>query len=253
MVIVVCIKQVVTREMQVRVNDARTWIRDGEASWELNEPDAYALEEALRLREKHGGEVVVISAGPARVTQVLREALARGADRAIHVDGEHLATADAFTAAGALAAGLGSEKVDLVLTGLQSDDQGFAQVGVVLAEKLGVAHSTIIMDVQLQDGTLRVKRELEGGWFQWIAMPLPAVLTIQSGINQLRYATLKGIMAAKKKEIRAVPAPPAPAARQRIAAVYVPEKSKQTRMIGGSPAEAAKELVRVLREEARVF
>ena len=253
MVIVVCIKQVVTREMQVRVNDARTWIRDGEASWELNEPDAYALEEALRLREKHGGEVVAISAGPARVTQVLREALARGADRAIHVDGEHLATADAFTAAEALAAGLGSEKVDLVLTGLQSDDQGFAQVGVVLAEKLGVSHSTIIMEVQVDGQTLRVKRELEGGWFQWIAMPLPAVLTIQSGINQLRYATLKGIMAAKKKEIRAVPAPPAPAARQRITAVYMPEKSKQTRMIGGSPAEAAAELVRALREEARVF
>jgi electron transfer flavoprotein beta subunit len=253
MVIVVCIKQVVTREMQVRVNDARTWIRDGEASWELNEPDAYALEEALRLREKHGGEVVVISAGPARVTQVLREALARGADRAIHVDGEQLATADAFTAAAALAAGLGSEKVDLVLTGLQSDDQGFAQVGVVLAEKLGVSHSTIIMDVQVQGETLRVKRELEGGWFQWIAMPLPAVLTIQSGINQLRYATLKGIMAAKKKEIRAVPAPAAPPARQRITAVYMPEKSKQTRMIGGSPAEAAAELVRALREDARVF
>jgi electron transfer flavoprotein beta subunit len=253
MVIVVCIKQVVTREMQVRVNDARTWIRDGEASWELNEPDAYALEEALRLREKHGGEVVVISAGPTRVTQVLREALARGADRAIHVDGEHLATADAFTAAAALAAGLGSEKIDLVLTGLQSDDQGFAQVGVVLAEKLGVSHSTIIMDVQVQGETLRVKRELEGGWFQWIAMPLPAVLTIQSGINQLRYATLKGIMAAKKKEIRAVPAPAAPPARQRITAVYMPEKSKQTRMIGGSPAEAAAELVRALREEARVF
>jgi electron transfer flavoprotein beta subunit len=253
MVIVVCIKQVVTREMQVRVNDARTWIRDGEASWELNEPDAYALEEALRLREKHGGEVLVISAGPARVTQVLREALARGADRAIHVDGEHLATADAFTAAAALAAGLASEKVDLVLTGLQSDDQGFAQVGVVLAEKLGVSHSTIIMDVQVQGETLRVKRELEGGWFQWIAMPLPAVLTIQSGINQLRYATLKGIMAAKKKEIRAVPAPAAPPARQRITSVYMPEKSKQTRMIGGSPAEAAAELVRVLRDEVRVF
>jgi electron transfer flavoprotein beta subunit len=253
MVIVVCIKQVVTREMQVRVNDARTWIRDGEASWELNEPDAYALEEALRLREKHGGEVVVISAGPARVTQVLREALARGADRAIHVDGEHLATADAFTAAGALAAGLGSEKVDLVLTGLQSDDQGFAQVGVVLAETLGVSHSTIIMEVQVQGQTLRVKRELEGGWFQWIAMPLPAVLTIQSGINQLRYATLKGIMAAKKKEIRVVPAPSAPEGRQRITSVYMPEKSKQTRMIAGSPSEAAAELVRALREDARVF
>ena len=100
---------------------------------------------------------------------------------------------------------------------------------------------------------LRVKRELEGGWFQWVSMPLPAVLTIQSGINQLRYATLKGIMAAKKKEIRAVAAPAAPPVRQRIAGVYMPEKSKQTRMIAGSAAEAAKELVRVLREDARVL
>ena len=253
MIIAVCIKQVVTREWQVRVNDAKTWVRDSDASWELNEPDAYALEEALRLREKHGGEVVVVSAGPARVTQVLREALARGADRAIHIDGAALATADGFGAADALAAALQSEKVDLVLTGLQSDDQGFAQVGVVLAEKLGLSHATIIMEVQVDGPTLRVKRELEGGWFQWIAMPLPAVITIQSGINQLRYATLKGIMAAKKKEIRVVPAPAAPQAKQRITSVYMPEKAKQTRMIGGSPAEAAKELVRALREDARVF
>ena len=255
MKIAVCIKQVVTREWQVRVNEAKTWVRDSDASWELNEPDAYALEEALRLREKHGGEVVVISAGPARVAQVLREALARGADRAIHVQGDHFTTADAFTAADALAAALGPEQPDLILTGLQSDDQGFAQVGVVLAEKLGVVHSTIIMEVQADTsaGTLRVKRELEGGWFQWVAMPLPAVLTIQSGINQLRYATLKGIMAAKKKEIRAVAAPPVPASKQRVVSVYMPEKAKQTRMISGSPAEAAKELVRALREDARVF
>jgi len=251
--IAVCIKQVISREWQVRVDASTTWVRDQDASFELNEPDAYALEEALRLREKHGGEVVVISAGPARVSQVLREALARGADRAIHVQGDHFATADAFTAAEALAASLKDEQVDLVLTGLQSDDQGFAQVGVVLAEKLGVAHATIIMEVQIDGPTLRVKRELEGGWFQWIAMPLPAVITIQSGINQLRYATLKGIMAAKKKEIRAVPAPPAPASRQNINAIYLPEKAKQTRMISGSPAEAAAELVRVLRDEARVF
>jgi len=247
--VAVCIKQVVTREWQVRVNDAKTWVRDQDASWELNEPDAYALEEALRLKEKHGGEVVVISAGPARVTQVIREALARGADRAIHVSGDDLATADAFGVAAALAAALKDEQVDLVLTGLQSDDQGFAQVGVILAEKLGMTHSTIIMDVQVQDATLRVKRELEGGWFQWVTMPLPAVLTIQSGINQLRYATLKGIMAAKKKEIRTVAAPPTAAPRQRIVSVYVPEKAKQTRLIAGTPAEAAKELVKILREE----
>ena len=257
MKIAVCIKQVVTREWQVRVNDDRTWVKDGDASWELNEPDAYALEEALRLKEKHGGEVVVISAGPSRATQVIREALARGADRAIHVEGDVFATADAFVAAEALAAALKDEQIDLVLTGLQSDDQGFAQVGVILAEKLGMAHSTIIMEVQVDGSTLRVKRELEGGWFQWISMPLPAVLTIQSGINQLRYATLKGIMAAKKKEIRTIQSANVPAfqsaARQRITSIYMPQKQKQTRMITGTPAEAAKELVRALREEARVF
>jgi len=169
------------------------------------------------------------------------------------VEGDHLATADAFTAADALAAAIKDEACDLVLTGLQSDDQGFAQVGVILAERLGMAHSTIIMEVQVEGSTLKVKRELEGGWFQWISMPLPAVLTIQSGINQLRYATLKGIMAAKKKDIKAVAAPAAAAARQRIVSIYVPEKTKATRLIGGTPAEAAAELVHVLRDEARVF
>lgn len=253
MKIAVCIKQVVSREWQVRVSDDRTWVRDQDAAWELNEPDAYALEEALRLKEAHGGEVIVVSAGPARVTQVIREALARGADRAIHVEGDHLATADAFAVADALETALKPEACDLILTGLQSDDQGFAQVGVILAERLGLAHSTIIMEVKVDGATLRVKRELEGGWFQWITMPLPAVLTIQSGINQLRYATLKGIMAAKKKTIATVAAPAAAAARQRILSIYVPEKTKATRLIAGTPAEAAAELVRVLREDARVF
>ena len=259
MKIAVCIKQVVTREWQLRVNDQKTWIRDQDASFELNEPDAYALEEALRLKEKHGGEVIACCAGPARATQVIREALARGADRAIHVEADALATADANAIAEALAHAIRDEGVDLVLTGLQSDDQGFGQVGVILAEKLGMPHATIIMEVQAADPSagsgqtgLRVKRELEGGWFQWVALPMPALLTIQSGINQLRYATLKGIMAAKKKEIKKV-TPPAPASAQRIASLYFPEKGKKTQMLGGSPAEAAKELVKRLREEARAL
>ncbi|MCA1652367.1 MAG: electron transfer flavoprotein subunit beta/FixA family protein [Acidobacteria bacterium] len=181
MKIAVCIKQVVTREWQLRVNDGQTWIRDQDASFELNEPDAYALEEALRLKEKHGGEVVVCSAGPARVSQVIREALARGADRAIHVEGDALAAADAVTVADALAVAVRDERFDLVLTGLQSDDQGFGQVGVVLAEKLGMPHATIIMEVQATDGRLRVKRELEGGWFQWMSLPLPALIEGSAG------------------------------------------------------------------------
>ena len=253
MKIAVCIKQVPTREWQPRLNDDKTWIREQDVSYEMNEPDAYALEEALRLKEKHGGEVVVCSAGPARVAQVIREALARGADRAIHVEDDGLASADAFVTSAALAGAMKDERFDLVLTGLQSDDQGFAQVGVIMAEKLGLPHATIIMEVNVDGSALRVKRELEGGWFQWVAMPLPAVLTIQSGINQLRYATLKGIMAAKKKEIRKVAAPAGAASKQTIVSLYVPEKGKKTQIIAGSPADAAKELVRKLREEARVI
>jgi electron transfer flavoprotein beta subunit len=253
MKIAVCIKQVPTREWQPRLDDARAWIREQEASYELNEPDAYALEEALRLRERHGGEVVVCAAGPARVQQVIREALARGADRALHVEDDSLASADAAVTSAALAAAMGEERFDLVLTGLQSDDQGHAQVGVMLAERLQIPHSTIIMEVQVSDSRLRVKRELEGGWFQWIEMPLPALLTIQSGINQLRYATLKGIMAAKKKEIRKAPLPPGLAPAQQIVGLSLPVRSKQTQLIDGSPADAAKELVRRLRDEARAL
>ena len=264
MKIAVCIKQVPTREWQPRLTDDRRWVREQDASYEMNEPDAYALEEALRLREKHGGEVVVCSAGPARVQTVIREALARGADRALHVEDDRLGAADAFVTGDAMAAAMAAESFDLVLTGLQSDDQGQAQVGVVLAERLGMPHSTIIMEVQIAQGdggsgesnpsrTLRVKRELEGGWFQWLAMPLPALLTIQSGINQLRYATLKGIMAAKKKEIRKVAMPDGLQPVQQVLALAQPSRSKQTQMIGGTPAEAARELVARLRDEARAL
>jgi electron transfer flavoprotein beta subunit len=183
---------------------------------------------------------------------VLREALARGADRAIHVS-DIPATADASVVAAALAAALRDDKVDLILTGLQSDDYGFAQTGVILAERLGLPHATIVMDVDVQPTGLRVKRELEGGWFQSVAIPLPAVLTIQSGINQLRYATLKGIMAAKKKTIRKVEAAAGLTGRQRIVKLYAPQKAKRTEMIAGTPAEAAATLVTRLRETARVI
>jgi len=132
-------------------------------------------------------------------------------------------------------------------------DLTLSQVGVMLAERLQMPHSTIIMEVQIESNRLRVKRELEGGWFQWIAIPLPALLTIQSGINQLRYATLKGIMAAKKKEIKKVALAGGLAPAQQIVALASPTRSKQTQMITGSAPEAAKDLVRRLREEARAL
>lgn len=253
MKIAVCLKQVVTRDWPLRVDASAAWVHDSDASFEMNEPDAYALEAALRLKERHGAEVVVCSAGPERVTQVLREALARGADRGLHVADDAVVAADARTVAHALASALRPEAADLVLTGLQSDDQGSAQTGVILAELLGIPHATIIMDVEWSPPRVRVKRELESGWFQWLSMPTPALLTIQSGINQLRYATLRGIMAAKRKEMRALRPASAPEPGSVILRLSVPEKRKATRFITGPPASAAADLVRVLREEARVL
>ena len=259
MKIVVCLKQVPGHDSVLRLNEAGTWIRETDLGFEVNEPDTYALEVGLRLREKLGGEVVVCSLGPARAQQAIKEALSKGADRAIHLDDPALEACDAYGVALALARAIQKESPDLVLTGLQSDDQGSAQTGVILAELLGLPHSTIIMEIQAEGPQLKVKRELEGGWFQWIAMPLPALLTIQSGINKPRYATLKGIMAAKKKTIQSLTladlglrqAELAP--RQKILKVYVPPKSSRTEYLQGSPREIAAQLVDKLKNEARVI
>jgi electron transfer flavoprotein beta subunit len=254
--ILVCRKQVPQKDAPLKVNESGTWIRE-DVSYEVNEPDAYALEEALRQREKHGGEVVVVTAGPARAQQVLREALAKGADRAIHLEGPEFAGLDALNTSKVIAAAIKDESFDLVFTGLQSDDYGYAQTGVVLAELLGWPHATIIMQIEKQDGGIRVKRELEAGYFQFVDMPLPAVLTIQSGINKLRYATLIGIKQAKNKPMRKVSFGEVQAAAgpnlQQIARLYIPQKTKKTEVLDGSPAEVAKKLVEKLRNELHVI
>ncbi len=171
MKILVCMKQVPQKDAPLKLNESGTWIRE-DVSYEVNEPDAYALEEALRQKEKHGGEVVVITSGPARSQQVLREALAKGADRAIHLEDDAFVGLDAFNTAKAFAAAIKDEKFDLIFTGLQSDDYGYAQTGVILAELLGWPHATIIMQIEKGEGGIRVKRELEAGFFQFVDMPL---------------------------------------------------------------------------------
>ncbi len=256
MKIVVCIKQVPSRDSVLRVNAAGTWIQDADLTYEINEPDAYALEEGLQLKEKQGGEVVALCAGPAGAAQTIREALAKGADRALHIEEENLGAYDPLALARLMAAALTAEKPDLVLTGLQSDDLGYGQTGVILAQLLGVPHATIIMQVEKQEGGIRVKRELEDGWFQHVEMPLPALLTIQSGINKLRYATLMGIKKAKTKEVKRLTAAElgvAPEATIRFARIYLPEKSKHTQILEGAPKEAAAKLVEKLKFEARVL
>ena len=256
MKIVVCIKQVPSRDSVLRVDSSGAWIQDADLTYEINEPDAYALEEGLQLKEKHGGEVVALCAGPAGAAQTTREALAKGADRALHIEEANLGAYDPLSLARLMAAALTAEKPDLVLTGLQSDDLGYGQTGVILAQLLGLPHATIIMQVEKQDGGIRVKRELEDGWFQNVEMPLPALLTIQSGINKLRYATLMGIKKAKTKEVKQLTAAElgvAPAAAIRFERVYLPEKSKHTQILEGSPKEAAAKLVEKLKFEARVL
>jgi electron transfer flavoprotein beta subunit len=254
--ILVCIKQVPQKDAPLKLNESGTWIRE-DVSYEVNEPDAFALEEALRQKEKHKGEVVVITAGPARASQVLREALAKGADRAIHLEDTAFVGLDAYNTARAIAAAIKDETFDLIFTGLQSDDYGYAQTGAILAEILGLPHATIIMQIEKTDAGIRVKRELEAGFFQFVDMPLPALLTIQSGINKLRYATLIGIKQAKTKPMRKVTLAEVQSAvgdnLQKIEKLYVPQKSKKTEFLEGSPAEVAKKLVEKMKNELRII
>ncbi len=256
MKIVVCIKQVPARDSQLRINESASWVQETDLTYEINEPDAYALEEALQLKEKHTGEVVALCLGPARASQTIREALAKGADRAIHIE-EEAAGLDPLASARLLAAALSAEKPDLILTGLQSDDLGYGQTGVILAEVLGLPHATIIMQVEKIDSGIKVKRELEDGWFQHVEMPLPALLTIQSGINKLRYATLMGIKKAKTKEVKRLTTAdlgtPKTESSVELARVYLPERTKHAQIFEGDAKDVAAKLVEKLKFEARVI
>jgi electron transfer flavoprotein beta subunit len=259
MKIVVAVKQVPERDAVVRVAADGRSVDESDLGWTMNEPDAYALEEALQLKERAGdGEVVVLCAGPERVQSTLREALAKGADRAVHVvtaeDGEgSLAERDSLDVARLLAEAVKGESPDLVLTGLQSDDLGAGQTGVVMAELLGVPHATLVLGVELVGGGIKVKRELEDGWMQYVEMPLPALLTIQSGGNRLRYATLMGIKKARQKEMREAPAAAAAKRVVEVLKVSPPTRVKQTEMLTGSADEIAAKLVEKLRFEVKVL
>jgi electron transfer flavoprotein beta subunit len=256
MKIVVAIKQVPVRDTKIRLDAGGKWLDESDLEFEINEPDAYALEEALQLKDQHGGEVIVLCAGPERAGSIIREALAKGADRAIHIACDDLASLDTLGVAQRLAAAVKAENPDLILTGLQSDDLGLGQTGVVMAEFLNIPHSTIIMQVEVDGTAIKVKRELEDGWFQQIEMPLPALLTIQSGIHRLRYATLMGIKKAKTKEVKKLTPADLGAAPQTAVAVeriYAPEKKKQTQILKGSPQETAAQLVEKLKYEVRVI
>jgi electron transfer flavoprotein beta subunit len=252
--IVVCIKQVPRKDDLLRLDASKAWVDESSLSFEANESDTFALEEALRLKEAHGGEVIAVTLGPADASKTIKEALAKGADRAIHLLDAKFERLDAVATSRALAAAIAPERPDLVFTGLQSDDMGFGQTGVLLAELLGLAHASIVIALESADGTtVRAKRELESGWFQWVTMQLPAVVTIQSGINKPRYASLKGIMNAKKKPVEQKSAEALGladadlAAREVRHAVYFPVKAKKTEVLEGDAETVAAALVDRLR------
>lgn len=262
--ILTCLKQVPERDSRYKLNRDGSGIQEQDLVFETNESDLYALEEALRLKEAFGGEVAALSLGPDRVSKVLRNALAMGADRAIHLKDEAFERGDARGTAQAIAAAIGPDAFDLVLTGVQSEDMAFAQTGAVLAQMLGWPCATIVMEIAYEADTrgVQVKRELESNVFERVELPLPAVLTIQSGSHPIRYATLRGIMQAKRKEFRVLTAadlglsPEAlreTAAKVRHHRLLVPEKKKRTVMIEGGAEEAARTLMDKLVNEIGVI
>ncbi len=256
MKIIVLMKQVANKDAVLRIGKDEKWIEETDIAFQTNESDGYALEEALRLKEaKGGGEVIVCTLGGQSAKTVIKDALARGADRAIHIVSENSQGLSPFKIAKTIANAIREENADLIYAGLQSDDSGYGQTGVILAELLGIPHATLVIQVDRESEQFRVKRELESGWYQWFTYQTPALMSIQSGISQIRYATLKGIMSAKSKPVKEIAAEIENFdSAQHISRVYLPLKLKQTQMLGGGDAKkGAVELVEKLRNDVRVL
>ena len=207
----------------------------------------------MLIKEKIGvGEVVIVSMGPQRVQKVIREGLSKGADRGIHIETESLKEIDPLYISKVLAETLRDENFDLILSGLQSDDSGMGQTGVLLGELLNMSTATLAIETDIKLNEIKVKRELESGWFQWVELEFPASVSIQSGINQPRYPSLKGIMGAKKKEIKVIPAPQVEK-RQSISEIFVPKKSKETEFIETDIDSTVERIIEILKTEVKVF
>ena len=255
MKILVCLKQVPHKDARLELAADGKWIQDANIKFEINDYDNYALEEALRVKDKDAAtEVVVVCIGPDRVQQSLRTALGMGADRAVQIWDDALAGTDSLAAAKAIAAVAKSEKPDLVLMGLMSDDTNYALTGPILAQLLGVPHATGIVSAKLDGGQVEVERELEGGALEVVKVPLPCLLTAQTGMNEVRYASLKGIMQAKKKPLdkkglgdigldKAAVTPKA-----KIEKIYTPPKGAGAEILSGSKDEVAQKFVGKVKE-----
>ena len=253
MKIAVLVKQVVGSESALEISQDQKWVDDSNATFVMNPPDNYAIEEAMLIKEKVGeGEVVIVSMGPQRVQKVIREGLSKGADRGIHIETESLKAIDPLYTSKVMAETLSGENFDLILSGLQSDDSGMGQTGVLLGELLNMSTATLAIETDIDQNKIRVKRELESGWFQWVELKSPSSISIQSGINQPRYPSLKGIMSAKKKEIKVVPGSQVEK-KQNVSEIFVPKKSKETEFIETDIDSAVERIIEILKTEVKVF
>ena len=253
MKIAVLVKQVIGSESALEITDNNNWVNEDNASFVMNPPDNYAIEEALIIKEKLGeGEVVIVSQGPTRVQKVIREGLAKGADRGIHIEESGLIETDPLLIAKSMVSAMKDENFDLILSGLQSDDTGMGQTGVLVGELLNMSVATLAIETDIDKEKIRVKRELESGWFQWVTLGSSASITIQSGINQPRYPSLKGIMGAKKKEIKVVESLVMDK-KQSMVKVFVPQASKETEIIDTDINLAVDRIVEILKTEVKVF
>lgn len=264
MKIAVCIKEVPDTEARLRVRPDGKWLEEDDLRYVRNESDSYAVEEALAIAEKTGGEVVLFCLGPARVAETIRKTLAMGPDRAVHLADEAFQGGDAHATARALAAAIQQEEVDLVITGSQSDDVGYGSTGSMIAGHLGWPHAWLVMGLDVEEGgkSAKVTREMESGMNEIFRLQLPAVIEVQAGLNHPRYASLKGIMKAKRKPLST----PSPAdlglapeqvgqagSRLEILEVAFPDSGEGAQMLEGDPATIAKNLVEKLQKEARVL
>ena len=254
MKIAVLIKQVPGSESALPINDSQNWIDESSVTFVMNPPDNYALEEALVLKEKIGeGEVVIVSMGPNRVQKVIREGLAKGADRGIHLLQEGKIENDPLSVSKKISIALKEENFDLILSGLQSDDTGMSQTGVLIGEFLGMSTATLVVETKIENDHIRLKKELESGWYQWVVLPIPASISIQSGINTPRYPSLKGIMGAKKKEIKCISGDLKSDQSQNIENISLPQKSKQTEIIDSDVDSAVSRIMEILKSDVKVL
>ena len=253
MKICVLIKQVASEDSPLLLNEDKISLNQDGINLVSNEPDTYALEEALQIKEKNDGEVVVCTLGNESARQVIKDALAKGADRGIFISSEKINNNDPLLVAKTIAETIKSQDFDLVLSGLQSNDNGHSQVGILIAELLNTSHASLVMGTEiLNNKTIKVKQELENGWFQWSELDFPASLTIQSGINSPRYATLKGIMSVKNKTVDSFDSKDL-TSNYNLIERFVPQKTKETVVIEGNADDIANDLADILKNKIKVI